>query len=106
MMVPVDRDDSWRTRFGFGIAFMTALNFFPLWLTWGTYGGDGYECVGLPFSFWMFGGMGGQLEILPHWFLVDAAIAVIVAKLLADLTRGGLAAGFRRLRTWGTPWAE
>jgi len=45
-------------------------------------------------------------RVFPHWLILDAAITLLVPKLVADVTRDGLFMLFHRARTWGTPWED
>ena len=94
------KDRRWWQRAAIGALLMIGVNLVPLWLTWGDWQTDGVETVGWPFAFWGFGGIGGSVTVSPRMLLLDVAIALLAAKVIADVTAEGFAATIHRLRTW------
>ena len=96
----IPKDHHWWQRATLGALLMIGANLVPLWLTWGDWQTDGATCVGWPFAFWAFGGIGGATTMSLRMLLLDAAIVLLASRIIADMTAGGFAVTIHRLRTW------
>jgi len=97
---PNRKDRRWWQRAALGALLMVGANLVPLWLTWEDWQTDGVESLGWPFTFWEFGGIGGNTAISLRTSVLDLIIALLVAGVFANATSGGLTATIDRLRTW------
>lgn len=99
------RNWKWWLWFAVGILLMVSLNLYRLYSTWEDYYLDGCRSIGWPFGFlWDCALSGRRLSALP--LLTDTVIALVFAKLFADIRRDGLRSWIHWARTAGTPLAD
>jgi hypothetical protein len=73
------------TGFAIAMTVMVLLNLVPYVLSRGSYGTDGSEVAGFPFTFWCMGGVSFVRE-----FKVQSLIADVAVALAASVVAGGL----------------